>query len=92
MQGREEANWQESVAVLPVTEMLEEIIDKGYMGVYFDTTVYEAIYGEGTASDFINSIREQLGDAYITNDAGTLYFWGLEDYIKNGNGVTQDVT
>lgn len=77
MQGREEANWQQSVAEYPTEQMLQEIRESGYAGVYLDIVPYVQIYGEEVMQARIVEITEHLGQPLV-NDYGELYFWKLD--------------
>ncbi len=87
MQGREEANWQEKVAAKPIEEMIDDIVNVGYKGLYVDVNIYEALNGVGSFELLKKKLDTYLGVEPIYNGANNLYFWNMNYYIEKTNEI-----
>lgn len=83
MQGREEAQWQEYVADLDISAMLDTLIYSGYEGIYLDKPIYEKHKGEDSALNVCDDLTKILGAEPLISSNGELYFWNLSDYKQN---------
>ncbi len=80
MQGREEAAWQQTTAALPADEMVEELILKGYDGIYLDAQIYDLMRGQDASQALYNELNVLLQEEPLQCKGDTLYFWSLQNY------------
>lgn len=85
MQGRKEALWQQKVAYEGTGEMINDIVEMGYKGIYVDVNVYEAVNGAGSFQDLYVEIMQVIDVQPLVSSNGMLYFWNLNDYIEQKN-------
>ncbi len=91
MQGREEAMWQESVASESPEDMIGDIVENGYRGLYFDKAIYDGQNKDIASEDLISQITEIVGIEPIMNGGGDLFFWDLTYYVDNYSSIeTED--
>ena len=76
-QGREEAQWQQHVARYDPETMVRKLLYAGYDGIYLDTSLYAAKYGEEKMREDSNGITNTLGYQPMVSSDGTLYFWPI---------------
>ena len=67
--------WQKNVVLKPVPEFIDEIIAKGFSGIYINRDGYE-----DNAANVEAQLKTLLGDSPITNRDGTLLFFSLANY------------
>lgn len=67
--------WQRTVVLKPVPEFIDEIVAKGFSGVYINRNGY----ADGAAS-LEAQLKTALGDSPITNRDGTLLFFSFANY------------
>lgn len=77
MQGREEAQWQQTVVNMPTEQMIQELKSVGYSGVYLDVVPYVQQYGEEGLQARITELTQYLGEEPLTDSVGELYFWKI---------------
>jgi phosphoglycerol transferase len=78
MQGREEAQWQQTAAESDTATMLDMLEEQGYSGIYLDKEVYISIYGEEQFVALCDELTSQLGYDPIVSEQQNLYFWNME--------------
>jgi len=67
--------WERTVVAKPVPEFIDEIVAKGFSGLYINRNGY----ADGAAS-LEAQLRTVLGESRITNSDGTLLFFRLANY------------
>ena len=78
MQGRPEAEWQKETAALPPSEMIKELREKGYDGLYVDKAVYQEQAGEEAFRQLVEELNASLKTEPIVSEDGNLYYWDLQ--------------
>lgn len=80
MQGREEAKWQQEVLQLETEDMVSEIKQAGYEGIYLDTVVYASQTDEDGLWRRISELNDVMQQAPLVSENGELYFWDFSAY------------
>lgn len=79
MKGREADRWNEYVSSLPMQELIDTIVTKGFRGVYIDTRGYT----EERLSQIQGEIESIICEQPIYSDNGTLLFYNLYPYLMD---------
>lgn len=79
MQGREESHWQQMVASTDAKAMVIQLKEAGYAGIYLDVSLYEKLFGEEMARNFLTSIKGVMKKKPMVSTTGNLYFWDLRN-------------
>ena len=69
--------WQRTVVLKPVPQFIDEVIGKGFSGVYINRNGYE-----DNAASLEAQLKTVLGHSPITNRDGTLLFFSLANYVS----------
>ena len=77
MQGREEAEWQESVALSDTDEMIIRLQEAGYDGIFLNRPHYERLWGEGSSEYVITDLTLMLDQEPVYSDDNMLCFWTI---------------
>ena len=78
--GDQNDTWQRAVVLKPVPQFIDEIIGKGFSGVYINRNGYE-----DNAASLEAQLKTLLGESPITNREGTLLFFSLANYVTQKN-------
>ena len=78
LKGREEDEWNKTVSELPPQEMIDELIDKGFTGIYIDTRAYE----ENALNELKAGIEQVLQEEPLYSEGNTLMFYNLYPYME----------
>ncbi|MGH9767446.1 MAG: hypothetical protein ACREAB_08440 [Blastocatellia bacterium] len=81
MRGRDGANWQKTIAAMPVTEMIDIIAIAGFSGVY----IGQAFYPDGGAK-IESEISSLLQSRPLVSRNQRLSFFNLIEYRKKLDG------
>lgn len=73
LDGSETDIWYEQTASLPVDKIIQEVLDKGFDGIYINRDAYE----EADWKKLEDGIRAYLGTSPIVSEDGTLSFYKL---------------
>ena len=89
MQGRAEADWQQKTAALESNEMVEELLEHGYDGIYVDVEVYEQRFGKGSFHKLQKTMNQLTAGEPLVSENDNLYFWNLHsvDMAKEQNAL-----
>lgn len=74
----EEDLWNRNTASLPVDEMIDEIVEKGFKGIYIDKRAYD----EESIALLMSSIETVLGETPYVSESGDLIFYNLYPYME----------
>lgn len=77
MNGRETAKWQKSVAALPCLKMLEQLVRKGFKGLYINRMGYH-----DHAQAIETELSKIINSRPIESEDGNELFWDLQTFAK----------
>lgn len=80
MQGRAEANWQKETAGEPVKEMIKDLREAGYDGIWLYTNLYTRKTGnEEETIRIIQDLKDELSQEPMVSEDGEVYFWTIKE-------------
>ena len=83
MQGRAEANWQEAAADKEPYEMIQDLREAGYDGIWLDTALMNQKYGDDYTAVLKEDISAILEEEPEISRYGRICFWKIPEETDN---------